>query len=129
MDLDKLILISVAAIAVIGLMVYFVIKSREKFVALRSNTLNSQENSTGNAKYDRLSDLPAKEVSPIKVTKKQMHLPNPTFGPGFYGDALHWVEDPISGIPVQLFTTPRVQISDFQSEVNRCKSCEKVPCE
>jgi hypothetical protein len=136
MKLDMVILISVAAIGVIGLIVYFVIKSREKFVPYWSNnnmnSMNSEYSGSaapGNpAFYKQLGPYKGCDASPVVVTPDMMQLPEPTFGPGFYAGALNWIYDPVSGIPVQMYTSPRVPLSDFQTELTRCGCCETENC-
>jgi hypothetical protein len=132
MKLDMVIVISVAVITVIGLIVYFIIKSREKFVPYVADTRNVENKAGGNVEYNpafyqRLGPYKG-VVSPVEVTADMMHLPPATFGPGFYADALNWIYDPVSGMPVQIYTSPRVPVSDFQTELSRCGCCKSENC-
>jgi hypothetical protein len=136
MQLDMVILISVAVIAVIGLIVYFVIKSREKFVPYRvNNNINNMNLEDGGsappgnpAFYQQLGPYNGCNASPVEVTADMLQLPEPTFGPGFYSNVLNLTYDPVSGIPVQMYTSPRVPLSDFQTELTRCGCCETKNC-
>jgi hypothetical protein len=113
MELDMVILISVAVIAVIGVIVYFVVKSREKYVPYSvDNNINNLniENGGGifaSTLYKQLGPYKGCDASPVKVTSDMMQLPPATFGPGFYAGALNTVFDPVSGIPVQMYSSPR----------------------
>ena len=131
MKLDMVIVISVAVLAVIGLIVYFVIKSREKFVpySVNNNGENSGSHPPGNPLfYKQLGPYTGCNASPVKVLPDMMQLPDPVFGPGFYANALDWTVDPVSGIPVQMYSSPRVPLSDFQTELTRCGCCKTTNC-
>ena len=125
------IVISVAVIAVISLIVYFVIKSREKFVpyVMGNSSSESGSNPPGNpAFYKQLGPYKGCNGSPVEVLPDMMQLPPATFGPGFYANALNWTVDPVSGIPIQMYTSPRVPLSDFQTELTRCGCCKTQNC-
>ena len=130
MKLDMVIVISVAVISVIGLIVYFVVKSREKFEPCVANNLNIENGGGSNspAFYKQMGPYMGCDASPVKVLPDMMQLPPATFGPGFYANALNWTFDPVSGIPVQMYTSPRVPLSDFQTELTRCGCCQTENC-
>ena len=130
MKLDMVILVSIGVIALVGLIVFIVIRSREKFVPASNGALYLGSYPPGNPGfYNQLGPYYGCDASPVKVTPNMMQLPEPSFGPGFYANVLNLAYDPISGIPVQMYSSPRVPLSDFQSELNRCGCCESANCQ
>ena len=133
MKFDMVIIVSVIVILLLSMVVYIVIH-KEKYASNTQTTnpvgiangLNSTipDTLSYNKFYETLGPYKGCSDSPTKVLPNMLQLPPAVFGRGFYSGVFNQVFDPVSGIPVQMYTSERVPLSDFQSETERCGCCE-----
>ena len=127
------IIIGIIAFVLIAVIIFKCMQSGEKFtntdqgrnftlkgLTARYGAVPSNPDSAGNntwATYEQLGELPDKEIPYNVVLPNMMHLPPLR---NIYNTPVNeQLIDPISGIPESMYTSPRVQLTDFQSETKR----------
>ena len=84
--------------------------------AVPSNPTSLASNKTW-AEYEQLKNIPENDVPFYAVSPDMMHLPplRDIYNTPVRAQKL----DPVSGIPVSMYTSPRVPLTDFKSETTR----------
>lgn len=77
------------------------------------NKYGSKNDGMKQTDYDVLGEIPASEMDASVVLPNMMHLPKV----GFMGFPHEY--DPVSGLDVTMYSSPRVPLTDFKSETTR----------